>query len=367
MREQAVSDLPPQLDDWFATRGWRPRRHQTDMLAQGRAGHHALLVAATGAGKTLAGFLPTLAELIEEPTSGLHTLYVSPLKALAVDVQRNLLTPIEEMGVDIRVETRTGDTPSDRKARQRVKPPQILLTTPESLSLLLSYSDSITMFEGIRTIVIDEVHAFATGKRGDLLSLCMARLQTISPGMRRVALSATVADADGYRAWLAPDGDIDQVAMVQGEAGADPNIAILLPEGRIPWSGHSGRYAAEQVMAEIEKHATTIVFCNTRSLAELIFQDLWKVNANTLPIGVHHGSLAREARRKVEGAMAEGKLRALVATASLDLGVDWGNVDCVIQMGAPKGSSRLLQRIGRANHRLDEASKAILVPGNRFE
>ncbi len=367
MREQAVSDLPPILENWFATRGWRPRRHQTEMLAQGRAGRHALLVAATGAGKTLAGFLPTLAELVEDPTEGLHTLYVSPLKALAVDVQRNLLTPIEEMGLDIRVETRTGDTSSDKKARQRVKPPQILLTTPESLSLLLSYPDSFTMFEGIRTIVVDEVHAFATGKRGDLLSLCMARLQRISPGMRRVALSATVADADGYRAWLAPDGDIDQVASVQGEAGAEPNIAILLPEGRIPWSGHSGRYAAEQVMAQIEAHRTSIVFCNTRSLAELIFQDLWKVNVNSLPIGVHHGSLAKEARQRVEGAMADGKLRALVATASLDLGVDWGDVDCVIQMGAPKGSSRLLQRIGRANHRLDESSEAIVVPGNRFE
>ena len=337
------------------------------MLDAARAGHHALLVAATGAGKTLAGFLPTLAELIEAPAEGLHTLYVSPLKALAVDVQRNLLTPIEEMGVDIRVETRTGDTPSDRKARQRVRPPQILLTTPESLSLLLSYPDSFLIFAGLKRIVVDEVHAFASGKRGDLLSLCMARLQRIAPDMRRVALSATVADPDSYRAWLAPDGDIDKVDLVLGEPGADPDVTILLPEGRVPWAGHSGRYAAEQVMAEIETRRTTIVFCNTRSLAELIFQDLWKVNLMSLPIGVHHGSLSKEARRKVESAMAAGQLRALVATASLDLGVDWGDVDCVIQMGAPKGSSRLLQRIGRANHRLDEASEAILVPGNRFE
>ena len=337
------------------------------MLREARAGRHALLVATTGAGKTLAGFLPTLAELIENPAEGLHTLYVSPLKALAVDIQRNLVTPIDEMGLSLRVETRTGDTPSDRKARQRVRPPQILLTTPESLSLLLSYPDAPLIFANLRTIVVDEVHAFATGKRGDLLSLCMARLQLLSPGLRRVALSATVADADGYRAWLAPDGDIDTVSFVAGEPGADPDIAILLPEGRVPWSGHSGRYAAEQVMAEIETHRTSIVFCNTRSLAELIFQDLWKVNALSLPIGVHHGSLALEARRKVEAAMAGGRLRALVATASLDLGVDWGDVDCVIQMGAPKGSSRLLQRTGRANHRLDEASEAILVPGNRFE
>ena len=362
-----MHDLPPPLQSWFATRGWRPRRHQLAMLDRARAGRHALLVATTGAGKTLSGFLPTLVDLIEHPSDGLHTLYVSPLKALAIDIQRNLLGPVEEMALPIRVETRTGDTPSDRKARQRVKPPHILLTTPESLSLLLSYPDSALMFAGLRTIVIDEVHAFATGKRGDLLSLCMARLQRLAPAMRRVALSATVADPDGYRAWLAPDGDIGAVDLVIGEPGADPDITILLPNDRVPWMGHSGRYAAEQVMAEIARHRTSIVFCNTRSLAELIFQDLWKVNATGLPIGVHHGSLAREARRKVEQAMADGKLRALVATASLDLGVDWGDVDCVIQMGAPKGSSRLLQRIGRANHRLDEASEAILVPGNRFE
>ena len=359
--------LPRPLTDWFAARGWTPRRHQLEMLAAGRAGRHALLVAPTGAGKTRAGFMPTLAELIEAPTDDLHTLYISPLKALAVDVQRNLLTPIEEMGVPIRVETRTGDTPSDRKARQRARPPQILLTTPESLSLLISYPDAPLLFANLKTVVIDEVHAFATGKRGDLLALSLARLQTIAPDLRRVALSATVADPDGYRGWLAPWGDIDAVELVQGEKGADPDIAILLPEGRVPWSGHSGRYAAPQVMAEIETHKTTIIFCNTRGLAELIFQDLWKVNALGLPIGIHHGSLDREARRKVEQAMADGRLRALVATASLDLGVDWGDVDCVIQMGAPKGSSRLLQRIGRANHRLDEPSEAVVVPGNRFE
>jgi len=337
------------------------------MLDAARRGEHTLLVAPTGAGKTLAGFLPTLAALIEAPGDGLHTLYISPLKALAVDVQRNLLTPIAEMGLPIRVETRTGDTPSDRKARQRVRPPQILLTTPESLSLLLSYEDSLLLFANLRTVIVDEVHAFATQKRGDLLNLSLARLQRINPGLRRVALSATVSDTDAYRAWLAPDGDIDAVTPVLGEPGADPIISILIPEGRVPWSGHSGKYAAAQVMAEIEQRQTTLVFCNTRGLAELIFQELWSVNDKTLPIAIHHGSLSIEARRKVESAMAAGKLRALVATASLDLGVDWGNVDCVIQMGAPKGSSRLLQRIGRANHRLDMASEAILIPGNRFE
>ncbi len=362
-----MSDLPPILDQWFAGRGWTPRRHQLAMLDAARAGMSALLVAPTGAGKTLAGFLPSLVELVEQPTDGLHTLYVSPLKALAVDIQRNLMTPIEEMGLPIRVETRTGDTSSDKKARQRIKPPQMLLTTPESLSLLLSYPDSAEMFASLRTIVIDEVHAFAPSKRGDLLSLCMARLQRLAPDMRRVALSATVADPTLYRGWLSGDGDLDSVALVEGDAGADPDIAILLPLGRVPWAGHSGRYAAEQVMQQITAHTTSIIFCNTRSLAELIFQDLWAVNEQHLPIGIHHGSLDREARERAEGAMADGRLRALVATASLDLGVDWGNVDLVVQMGAPKGSSRLLQRIGRANHRLDEPSKALIVPGNRFE
>ena len=337
------------------------------MLDLARHARSALLVAATGAGKTLAGFLPTICELAEQPSERLHTLYVSPLKALAVDVQRNLIGPIEEMGLPIRVETRTGDTPSDRKARQRVKPPQVLLTTPESLSLLLSYPDSATMFDNLRTIVVDELHGFAKEKRGDLLSLSMSRLQTLAPGLRRVGLSATISDPDAYRSWLAPDADMELVDLVLGDPGAEPDLSILIPENKIPWGGHSGRHAAREVMDLIEQHKTTLVFCNTRSLAELIFQDLWAVNDDALPIGIHHGSLAVEARRKVEAAMAAGKLRGLVATASLDLGIDWGDVDLVVQMGAPKGSSRLLQRIGRANHRLDEPSKGILVPGNRFE
>jgi len=365
---EEMPTLPPVISTWFAAKGWKPRRHQLEMLAAARAGRNALLVAPTGAGKTLAGFLASLAELIEVPTEGLHTLYVSPLKALAVDVQRNLLTPIEEMGLAIRVETRTGDTPSDRKARQRVRPPHILLTTPESLSLLLSHQDGALLFEGLRTIVIDEVHAFATGKRGDLLSLALARLQRLAPAMRRVALSATVSDPEAYQGWLAPHGDIETVEIVLGDPGAEAEISIMLPEDdRIPWSGHSGRWASSHVMREIARHKTTLIFCNTRSLAELIFQDLWSVNEDHLPIGIHHGSLSTEARRKVENAMADGRLRGLVCTASLDLGVDWGDVDLVVQMGAPKGSSRLLQRIGRANHRLDEPSEAILVPGNRFE
>lgn len=355
-------------------RDWRIRRHQHDMFAASDAGHHALLVADTGAGKTLAGFLPTLADFCpsrlngDPPPEGLHTLYVSPLKALAHDVQRNLLAPAEELDLPLRIETRSGDTPSDRKKRQRSKPPHILLTTPESLSLLLSYPDSFAMFAGLKRIVIDEVHAFATGKRGDLLALCLSRLQALAPGLQRVALSATVAQPEEFRGWLAPWGDIDAVQLVLGEEGAPPQLEILLPDQeRVPWGGHAAIWAIPQLYDLIRANQTALIFTNTRFLAEFIFQHLWDVNEDKLPIGIHHGSLSKEARRKVEGAMARGELRALVATASLDLGVDWGNVDLVVQMGAPKGSSRLLQRIGRANHRLDQPSRAVLVPGNRFE
>ena len=366
--------VPPELAGWFETRGWRVRRHQHAMLAAADAGRHALLVADTGAGKTLAGFLPTLAAFCPSrlgdgpPPEGLHTLYVSPLKALATDVQRNLIAPVEEIGLPIRIETRSGDTPSDRKARQRARPPHVLLTTPESLSLLLSYPEAPALFAGLKRVVIDEIHAFATGKRGDLLALSLARLQALSPDLRRAALSATLADPDAYRGWLAPWGEIDAVELVEGEPGAPAQVDILLPrEERIPWSGHAATWAIPQLIEQIRAHRTTLVFTNTRFLAEYIFQELWDANEGNLPIGIHHGSLSREARRKVEAAMARGELRALVCTASLDLGIDWGDIDLVVQMGAPKGSSRLLQRIGRANHRLDCPSEALLVPGNRFE
>ncbi len=375
--EPPTPAIPPEIQGWFDVRDWRVRRHQSDMLAKAHEGRHALLVADTGAGKTLAGFLPTLCDFAPSasvpPEDGLHTLYVSPLKALAHDVKRNLLTPIEEIGLSIRVETRSGDTSSDSKRRQRVKPPHVLLTTPESLSLLLSYPESLDLFRTLKRVVIDEVHAFATGKRGDLLALALARLQQLAPDMQRVALSATLANPLSYQEWLAPQaadgtGEISAADLVLGEEGAPAEVEILLPvEERVPWGGHAGRWAVDQLYEAIKANRTTLVFTNTRFLAEFIFQCLWDVNEDNLPIGVHHGSLSKEARRKVEDAMAAGQLRGLVCTASLDLGVDWGDIDLVVQMGAPKGSSRLLQRIGRAGHRLDTASRAVLVPGNRFE
>ncbi|MGB3738548.1 MAG: DEAD/DEAH box helicase, partial [Pontixanthobacter sp.] len=219
-----TADIPSEITDWFEGRDWRIRRHQSEMFAASQAGKHAMLVADTGAGKTLAGFLPTLADFCPSrfgktpPKGDLHTLYVSPLKALAHDVQRNLVTPVEEMGLPVRIETRSGDTPSDRKRRQRSKPPHILLTTPESLHLLLSYPDSFELFRSLKRIVVDEVHAFATGKRGDLLALALSRLQAIAPDLQRVALSATVAEPERFREWLAPWGDLESTQLVIGEA-----------------------------------------------------------------------------------------------------------------------------------------------------
>jgi ATP-dependent Lhr-like helicase len=359
--------LPPRFAAWFRRRGWQPHPHQLAMLRAAEQRQHALLVAPTGGGKTLAGFLPSLIALAERPAKGLHTLYVSPLKALAADIARNLETPIAEMELRIRCETRTGDTSQARRARQRHAPPHILLTTPESLSLLLSFPEAPAMFATLATVVVDELHALAPTKRGDLLSLALSRLAALAPQHRRAGLSATVPDEEGHRRWLAPGGDASAVTLVRGAPSPEPEISILDPEARIPWSGHMALHALPDVYRAIRAHKTTLVFVNTRAQAELVFRGLWRLNDENLAIALHHGSLEKAQRLRVEAAMTAGKLRAVVCTSSLDLGIDWGDVDLVIQMGAPKGASRLVQRIGRANHRYDEPSKALLVPGNRFE
>ncbi|MXY41419.1 MAG: ligase-associated DNA damage response DEXH box helicase [Rhodospirillaceae bacterium] len=372
MNAPAAPALPPRFADWFAGRGWAPHPHQLEMLAAVQGGRDALLIAPTGAGKTLAGFLPSLIGLagrgsLERDFGGLHTLYISPLKALAVDIARNLEAPVREMALDIRCETRTGDTPHAKRTRQRKRPPDILMTTPESLSLLLTYADAARLFGRLRCLIVDELHALMPSKRGDLLALAMARLATLAPEARRIGLSATVHDEAAARRWLAADADGDDVRIVRAPPGADPEISIVESEARIPWSGHMALHALPAVYEKIREHRTTLVFVNTRGQAEIVFRQLWRMNEDGLAIALHHGSLEREQRRKVEAAMARGALRAVVCTSSLDLGIDWGDVDLVVQMGAPKGASRLLQRLGRANHRYDEPSRAILVPGNRFE
>jgi len=417
--------LPDRFLGWFASRGWSPREHQLALLRKARDDRSALLIAPTGAGKTLAGFLPTLVELSgglhlplqgggrrterdgrgserapseHDPrpnplplrgrgsrervagnvvstgrgvqrSRGLHTLYISPLKALAVDIARNLETPIAEMALPIRVETRTGDTPVSRRQRQRRYPPDILLTTPEQLALLLASDDAPFLFSSLKRIVLDELHALVTSKRGDLLSLGLARLWQLAPQMRAIGLSATVAEPKQLARFLVPQpgGKAASADIVVAGGAAPPVVQMLDTRERLPWAGHSARHALNEVYELIKANKTTLVFVNTRSQAEMLFQDLWRMNDDGLAIALHHGSLDVAQRRKVEEAMAAGKLRGVVCTSSLDLGVDWGDVDLVINIGAPKGASRLLQRIGRANHRFDEASRAVLVPANRFE
>jgi ATP-dependent Lhr-like helicase len=359
--------LPEPFAAWFAARGWSPRPHQLAVLDAARRGENALLLAPTGGGKTLAGFLPTLIELHADPAPGLHTVYVSPLKALAADIARNLTRPVDELALSIAIATRTGDTGAEARRRQRAQPPHILLSTPESLALLVSLPDAAQMFSTLRRVVIDEVHALAGIKRGDQLALCLARLSMLAPAHRRIGLSATVAHRRPLLDYVSPDGIGGQTALIEAQGGAAPDIGMILPDGRLPWAGHMGLFSAPEILARIRAARMTIVFVNTRAQSELLFQALWRLNEDTLPIAIHHGSLELAQRQRVEAAMAAGELRAVVATSSLDLGIDWGEVDQVLQVGAPKGVSRLLQRVGRANHRMDEASRATLVPANRFE
>ncbi|MBI3437647.1 MAG: DEAD/DEAH box helicase [Proteobacteria bacterium] len=409
--------LPQSFEAWFASRGWRPRAHQVELVRRAQEGLSTLLIAPTGAGKTLAGFLPSLVELAplvaEEPgrPHKLHTLYVSPLKALTTDVARNLETPVREMKLGVRVETRTGDTPAHKRTRQRAYPPDMLLTTPEQLCLLIASEHARVFFEDLQAVIVDEAHALAPTKRGDLLTLALARIARWSPRHRRIGLSATVADPESLAKWLvgarppppcgagAEGGGRSELSagdeaaalrmssialnsdrppsqpsptrgdgiVVQAPPGAAPIIDVLDSNARIPWAGHTARHAMAEVYEAILRAKLALVFVNTRAQAEMTFQELWRVNEDGLPIALHHGSLDVSQRRKVEAAMAAGALSAVVCTSTLDLGIDWGDVDLVIQIGAPKGCARLVQRIGRANHRLDEPSRALLAPSNRFE
>ncbi|MES1200811.1 MAG: ligase-associated DNA damage response DEXH box helicase [Pseudomonadota bacterium] len=406
--------LPAPFGDWFAARGWAPRPHQLELVRRSAEKLSTLLIAPTGAGKTLAGFLPSLIELAPLARESarrphrLHTLYISPLKALTTDVARNLETPVSEMGLNLRIETRTGDTPPSKRTRQRAHPPDILLTTPEQLCLLIASQHARVFFEDLQTVIIDEIHALAPTKRGDLLALALGRIARWAPNHRRIGLSATVADPDALAQWLVgvapsplPRGEgaaqsaagegrgnkqtLDRLnaphpptpsprgrggassIIVQAPPGAPPDIDVLDSNAQIPWAGHTARHAMPEVYDAIRRARLALVFVNTRAQAEMTFQELWRVNDDGLPIALHHGSLDVGQRRKVEGAMARGELRAVVCTSTLDLGIDWGDVDLVIQIGAPKGCARLVQRIGRANHRLDEPSRALLAPSNRFE
>ncbi len=325
--------LPQKFQNWINKRNWGLHTHQIDVLTNSDR-KSQLLIAPTGSGKTLSGFLPTLIELDRVNFSGLHTVYVSPLKALAADIKRNLMIPIEEMGLNIKVEDRTGDTTAKTKRRQRIDPPQILLTTPESLALLISFPEANALFANLERIIIDEIHALVENKRGHQLLLAISRLQSISKNLRKLALSATVDHPQEIAGFISENDN--NCPIIFAEPGPDPNISMLQTTASPPWS-------------------------------EIFFHNLWLNNQDNLPVAIHHGSLDLAQRKRVEAAITKGELRAVVCTGTLDLGIDWNEVDLVMQVGAPKNIKRLVQRIGRANHTYNTPSKAIIVPANKFE
>ena len=356
--------LPQKFQNWINKRNWGLHTHQIDVLTNSDR-KSQLLIAPTGSGKTLSGFLPTLIELDRVNFSGLHTVYVSPLKALAADIKRNLMIPIEEMDLNIRVEDRTGDTTAKTKRRQRIDPPQILLTTPESLALLISFPEANALFANLERIIIDEIHALVENKRGHQLLLAISRLQSISKNLRKLALSATVDHPQEIAGFISENDN--NCPIIFAEPGPDPNISMLQTTASPPWSGAGATYAVPDVLEQISKHKTTLIFHNTRAQAEIFFHNLWLNNQDNLPVAIHHGSLDLAQRKRVEAAITKGELRAVVCTGTLDLGIDWNEVDLVMQVGAPKNIKRLVQRIGRANHTYNTPSKAIIVPANKFE
>ena len=352
------------INQWITDKGWQWFPHQIQILKSIEKNNSILVQSPTGTGKTLTGFLPSLLNFnYQRKKPKLNTLYVSPLKALTIDIHRNISKPIKELNLSINLETRTGDTSQNIKSRQIKNPPDFLMTTPESLALLLSNQFASTFFKDLEFVIIDEIHTFLNNKRGDLLSLNLARLFQIATGAKRIGLSATIKTPSFAMNWLSPD----KTDLIQIKNEVSPNIEIFQPDKRIPWSGHTGIHAISEIYKKLLGIGKTIIFVNTRGQAEFVFHELWNNNIKKYKIAIHHGSLDLELRKKVETKMSQGILDCVVATSSLDLGIDWAEIDLVIQIGAPKGLNRLIQRIGRSNHRYNQPSKAFLVPTNRFE
>ena len=350
---------------WLKKKGWSLYDHQIETLSLIKKGFDVILHAPTGGGKTIGGFMPSIDDFINNnyKSQEFHTLYISPLKALTTDVKRNLLNPINDLNINIKVETRTSDTSTYNKAKQIKKPPNFLMTTPESFALLMARTDVINLFKNLKFVIIDELHTFFDSKRGHLLSLNVARLRSIKP-FQVIGLSATLKNTNLAKKYLSNNKN---TKLVSTHSKVVPEITILNSGNRIPWSGHSPRYALSEIYSEILKFKSSILFVNTRAQAEILFESLWAINNKNKKIAIHHGSLEKELRKKVEKEIVEGHVECVVATSSLDLGLDWGNIDLVMQIGAPKGVARLVQRIGRANHTINTPSRAILVPTNCFE
>ncbi|MCU0685772.1 MAG: ligase-associated DNA damage response DEXH box helicase [Polyangiaceae bacterium] len=373
LSQRARGPVPPgasleKLRGWFLSKGWAPFAFQEQTWAAFRAGQSGLVHVPTGAGKTYAAYFGPLAETLDEGRPGLQILYLTPLRAISRDIELALRAPVEALGYGLEVESRTGDTSSSARQRQKRRPPEVLITTPESLSLLLCQADAASYFGGLRAVLIDEWHELLATKRGTQVELALARLRRFAPGLRTWAMSATLANLG--EAAQAATGAGAEPAIVTAPLARPVRVETLLPPevDAFPWAGHLGLTMLEPVLGVLGKKGTTLVFTNTRAQAERWYQAIVEARPRwAAKVALHHGSLDRAERERVEGGLKAGSLRAVVATSSLDLGVDFAPVERVVQIGSPKSIGRLLQRAGRAAHRPGAPSELWLVPTHALE
>lgn len=383
-------DLLEPIRGWFAGRGWTPKEFQDEAWRAQLSGRSGLIHVPTGAGKTYAAFMGPLAELLagargadgggavggDAGAGGLRVLFVTPLRAVSRDIERALRLPVSDLdpGGSIRVESRTGDTSSSVRARQRKRLPEVLVTTPESLSLLLSRDDAPSALCGVRCVIMDEWHELMSSKRGSLAELALTRLRGFAPRVRTWALSATISNLDD--AARAAVGARDEPVVISGAIERPVRIETVLPatDQPFPWAGHLGLKMLPRVLEAIETDgeglpaASTLVFVNTRSQAERWYHAIEAARPEwRAVIGLHHGSIDREDRARIEAGLSGGGVRLVVATSSLDLGVDFAPVERVMQVGSPKGIARLMQRAGRSGHRPGASCRILCVPTNGLE
>src|SRR5450830_1386645 len=364
------SAMAAQVDAWFAARGWKVFPFQRAVWKAAVAGQSGLLHANTGAGKTYAVWFAALlrgALASRKKSTGLRVLWITPMRALAADTLRALEESAAALAPGWTVGARTGDTSSAERARQSRKLPSTLVTTPESLSLLLSHAQAREQFASLDMIIIDEWHELMGTKRGVQVQLALARLRHWNPELVVWALSATMGNLDQARTVLLGEG---QGVLVEGDMKKQIVVDSLVPPNvsRFPWGGHLGIQMLQPVIDEIEQFNATLVFTNTRSQSEIWYQNLIDARPDWAGlIALHHGSLDREVRDWVEMGLKKGDLKAVICTASLDLGVDFLPVERVLQIGSAKGIARLLQRAGRSGHAPGRISRVTLVPTNSLE
>jgi len=363
------------IDQWFAAHDWQPAPFQRRAWQAFRAGRSGLIHASTGAGKTLAAWLGPVSRALEQPArpTGLRVLWITPLRALAADTAGHLQASASALGLDWRVETRTGDTAASVRARQRRKMPQTLVTTPESLSVLLSYRNAEDTFSQLDAVIVDEWHELLGSKRGVQLQVCLAWLRARNPALLVWGLSATLGNLDEAMRVLLGAGAApgERITAAADETDEKPlTIRGLCPQNRerFPWAGHLGLSQLEGVLEYLQQGQSALLFTNTRSQAELWFEAILKARLDWLTeLGLHHGSIDRGVRKRIEEGLRQGDFRCVVCTSSLDLGVDFSPVDRVVQVGSPKGVARLMQRAGRSGHQPGAASEILCVPSHALE